>query len=226
MKVLVVDDHALIRQGLKPVLAQLGQPGETVEVLEASGYAEALERIGATPDLDLVLLDLRMPGVSGFVALADIEDRYPDVPVVIMTGEEEPELVREAFEHGALGFIPKSSAPPVILAALRLVLSGGTYVPPHIMATSAPRPAVASTTAPPAVTTYAADPALAVSLGLTPRQIDVLTLLLAGKSNKVISRDLNLAEGTVKNHVAAVLKALNVDTRVQAVIAAARLGIK
>ena len=108
MKVLVVDDHALIRQGLKPVLAQLGQPGETVEVLEASGYAEALERIGATPDLDLVLLDLRMPGVSGFVALADIEDRYPDVPVVIMTGEEEPELVREAFEHGALGFIPKS----------------------------------------------------------------------------------------------------------------------
>jgi DNA-binding NarL/FixJ family response regulator len=223
MKVLVVDDHALIRQGLRTVLAQLGQPGESVEVIEAAGYAEALERIAATPELDLVLLDLRMPGVSGFVALADIEDRYPDLPVVIMTGDEEPELVREAFDHGALGFIPKSSPPPVILAALRLVLSGGTYVPPQIMAASR---AASARPAPPAVTTYAADPALALSLGLTPRQNDVLTLLLAGKSNKVISRDLNLAEGTVKNHVAAVLKALNVDTRVQAVIAAARLGIK
>ena len=221
MKVLVVDDHALIRQGLRPILAQLGDGGEPVEVLEAAGYVEALDRIAASPDLDLVRLDLRMPGVSGFVALADIEDRYPDVPVVIMTGDEEPELVREAFEHGALGFIPKSSAPPVILAALRLVLSGGTYVPPQIMASASARPA-----APPKVQTYAADPALAVSLGLTPRQSDVLTLLLAGKSNKVISRDLNLAEGTVKNHVAAVLKALNVDTRVQAVIAAARLGLK
>jgi DNA-binding NarL/FixJ family response regulator len=221
MKVLVVDDHALIRQGMKPVLGQLAGPGETVEVLEAGNYAEALERIAATPDLDLVLLDLRMPGVSGFVALADIEDRHPDLPVVIMTGDEEPELVREAFERGALGFIPKSSPPPVILAALRLVLSGGTYVPPQVMASTAPRPA-----APPNVKTFAADPAIAVSLGLTPRQSDVLTLLLAGKSNKVISRDLNLAEGTVKNHVAAVLKALDVDTRVQAVIAAARLGLK
>jgi DNA-binding NarL/FixJ family response regulator len=223
MKVLVVDDHAIIRQGLRAVLSQLAQSPDAVEILEASGYTEALERIAATPDLDLVLLDLRMPDVSGFAALADIEDRHPDLPVVIMTGEEEPALVREAFEHGALGFIPKSSAPAVILAALRLVLSGGTYVPPHIMSSMAARPAPA---APPNVQTYAADPALAVSLGITPRQTDVLTLLLAGKSNKVISRELHLAEGTVKNHVAAVLKALNVDTRVQAVIAAARLGIK
>jgi DNA-binding NarL/FixJ family response regulator len=218
LKVLVVDDHAIIRQGMRSVLAQLGD-GEAVEVLEASDYGEALARIAATPDLDLVLLDLRMPDVSGFAALADIEDRHPDVPVVIMTGEEDPALVREAFEHGALGFIPKSSAPPVILAALRLVLSGGTYVPPQIMASAAPA-------RPPVVKTYASDPALATSLGLTPRQSDVLTLLLAGKSNKVISRELALAEGTVKNHVAAVLKALDVDTRVQAVIAAARLGLK
>lgn len=223
MKVLVVDDHALIRQGLRPILAQLGDGGEPVEVLEAAGYVEALDRIAATPDLDLVLLDLRMPDVSGFAALADIEDRRPDLPIVIMTGDEEPELVREAFDHGALGFIPKSSPPPVILAALRLVLSGGTYVPPQIMggaASSRPTPA------PPEVKTYAADPALRDTLGITPRQSDVLTLLLAGKSNKVISRELHLAEGTVKNHVAAVLKALNVDTRVQAVIAAARLGLK
>jgi DNA-binding NarL/FixJ family response regulator len=219
LKVLVVDDHAIIRQGMRSVLQQLGHDGEPVEVVEAAGYSQALERIAAAPDLDLVLLDLRMPDVSGFAALADIEDRHPDVPVVIMTGEEDPALVREAFDHGALGFIPKSSAPPVILAALRLVLSGGTYVPPQIMASAAARPP-----GPPAVKTYAADPALADTLGLTPRQTDVLTLLLAGKSNKVISRELNLAEGTVKNHVAAVLKALNVDTRVQAVIAAEARG--
>lgn len=219
LKVLVVDDHALIRQGIRPILAQLAAGGEEVVVLEASGYADALARIAATPDLDLVLLDLRMPDVSGFAALADIEERHPDVPVVIMTGEDDPALVREAFDHGALGFIPKSSPPPVILAALRLVLSGGTYVPPHVMgASNAPR---AATVAP------LPDPAIAAGrLGITPRQSDVLALLLAGKSNKVISRELNLAEGTVKNHVAAVLKALNVDTRVQAVIAAARLGLK
>jgi len=223
MKVLVVDDHALVRQGLRPILALLGEGSEAVEVLEAAGYLEALERIAATPDLDLVLLDLRMPDVSGFAALADIEDRRPDLPIVIMTGDEEAELVREAFDHGALGFIPKSSPPPVILAALRLVLSGGTYVPPQIMGGAPPSRAA---TAPPAVKTYAADPALRDTLGITPRQSDVLTLLLAGKSNKVISRELHLAEGTVKNHVAAVLKALNVDTRVQAVIAAARLGLK
>ncbi|HEX5130373.1 MAG TPA: response regulator transcription factor [Usitatibacter sp.] len=219
LKVLVVDDHALIRQGLRSLLAQLAGDAGPVEVLEASGYLEALQRIEADPGLDLVMLDLRMPDVSGFAALADIEDRHPDLPVVIMTGEEDPALVREAFEHGALGFIPKSSPPPVILAALRLVLSGGTYVPPQIMA-SPPR------TVPPAPKAAAPDTALADNLGLTPRQSDVLALLLAGKSNKVISRDLNLAEGTVKNHVAAVLKALNVDTRVQAVIAAARLGLK
>ena len=134
LRVLIVDDHALIRQGLRSVLAQLGSDGEGVEVMEASGYAEALDRIAANPDLDLVVLDLRMPDVSGFAALADIEERHPDLPIVIMTGEEDPALVREAFDHGALGFITKSSPPPVILAALRLVLSGGTYVPPHIMA--------------------------------------------------------------------------------------------
>jgi DNA-binding NarL/FixJ family response regulator len=219
-KVLVVDDHALIRQGLRPILRQLGNAGEEVTVIEAGSYTEALERIAENPDLDLVLLDLRMPDVSGFAALADIEESHPQVPIVVMTGEEDPRLVREAFDQGALGFIPKSSPPQVILAALRLVLSGGTYVPPHIM--TAPNTPPHSTAQMPHVGLAAA----ADRLGITPRQSDVLALLLAGKSNKVISRELDLAEGTVKNHVAAVLKALDVDTRVQAVIAAARLGLR
>ena len=217
LKVLVVDDHALIRQGMRPLVERLGD-GEPVAMLEAATYTEALACIAAHPDLDLVLLDLRMPDVTGFAALADIEERHPDVPVVVMTGEEDPALVREAFEHGALGFVPKSSPPAVIAAALRLVLSGGTYVPPQIMGASS---ASRGTAPPPPDPSIAAD-----RLGITPRQSDVLALLLAGKSNKVISRELNLAEGTVKNHVAAVLKALDVDTRVQAVIAAARLGLK
>jgi DNA-binding NarL/FixJ family response regulator len=217
LKVLVVDDHALIRQGMRPILSQLAQPGGSAVVYEAAGYGEALDSIAAHPDLDLVLLDLRMPDVSGFAALADIAERRPDLPVVVMTGEEDPALVRAAFEHGALGFIPKSSTPAVILNALRLVLAGGTYVPSQIMA-SAP--------AAPAPPPRRLDDATTAGLGITPRQADVLALLLAGKSNKLISRELNLAEGTVKNHVAAVLKALGVDTRVQAVIAASRLGLK
>ena len=218
LRVLVVDDHALIRQGLRPLIAQLAEGGEEVAMLEASGYTEALQMIEREHEIDLVLLDLRMPDVNGFAALSDIADRRPDLPVVVMTGEEDASLVREAFEHGALGFIPKSSPPAVILNALRLVLSGGTYVPASVMGHSAP---LREPTPIPRLDAQATG-----RLGLTPRQADVLALLLAGKSNKLISRELALAEGTVKNHVAAVLKALDVDTRVQAVIAAARLGLK
>jgi DNA-binding NarL/FixJ family response regulator len=125
--------------------------------------------------------------------------------------------VRETFERGALGFLPKTSPSAVILNALRLVLAGGTYLPREIMAA----PAAARGASP--IKPISAD---AVDLGLTPRQGEVLALVLAGKSNKAICRELNLSEGTVKNHVAAVLKALNAANRVEALIAAARLGIK
>jgi DNA-binding NarL/FixJ family response regulator len=220
MKILVVDDHQLIREGLRPVLERLGGMGEEVSVLEAASYDEAIVYADSNPDLDLVLLDLRLPNVSGFAALVDLQERHPDVPVVIMSGEDDPAVVRGTFDRGALGFIPKSSPSHVILNALRLVLEGGTYVPREIMsafASPAPGPAQPATPM---------EESQARELGLTPRQADVLALLLAGKSNKIICRELNLAEGTVKNHVAAVLKALNVTTRVHAVIAAAKLGIK
>jgi DNA-binding NarL/FixJ family response regulator len=214
VKVLVIDDHALIRAGLKPVLEQLGD-GEAVTVLDASSYARGIEIAAANPDLDLVLLDFNLPNVSGFAALVDMQERFPDVPVVIVSGEDDPALVRETFERGALGFIPKSSSSAVILSALRLVLSGGTYVPREAMAAAPPAP---DETQRSARTLHGLD--------LTPRQAEVLELVLAGKSNKVICRELGLAEGTVKNHVAAVLKALNATNRVEAVIAAAKLGRK
>jgi DNA-binding NarL/FixJ family response regulator len=214
VKLLIVDDHHLILEGLKPVLKKLGD-GKEATVFEAASFEAAVEYADSHSDLDLVLLDLRLPNVAGFAALLDLQERHPGLPIVVMSGEDDPVLMREAIEHGALGFIPKSSSGEVILNALRLVLSGGTYLPREIMA--APR-ASPPPPAPP--------PSLATSLGLTPRQGDVLALLLAGKSNKSICRDLNLAEGTVKTHIAAVFKALNVSSRVQAVIAASKRGIK
>lgn len=215
MKILVIDDHALIREGLRPVLEQLA-PGEKVTVLEAPSYARGVEIAAAHPDLDLALLDFNLPNVTGFAALVDLQERFPEVPVVIVSGEDDPALVRETFERGALGFIPKSSTPAVIVSALRLVLSGGTYLPPEIMLGNRPPPEAKAP----------APRARAHGLGLTPRQAEVMELLLAGKPNKVICRELGLAEGTVKNHVAAVLKALDATNRVEAVIAAAKLGIK
>jgi DNA-binding NarL/FixJ family response regulator len=215
MKILVIDDHALIREGLKPVLEQL-VPGETVTVLEADSYTRGVEIAAAHPDLDLALLDFNLPHVTGFAALVDLQERFPEVPIVILSGEDDPGIVRETFERGALGFIPKSSTPAVLVSALRLVLAGGTYLPPEIMlgARSSPDPMAT------------ANHFDAHGLDLTPRQAEVMQLLLAGKSNKVICRELGLAEGTVKNHVAAVLRALEAGNRVEAVVAAAKLGIK
>jgi DNA-binding NarL/FixJ family response regulator len=217
VKVLIVDDHHLIREGMRPVLERLAPtPDEPVEIVEATNFDEAAAAAAVHLDLDLVLLDLRMPGTSGFAGLSQLQKRFPGLPVVMMSGEDDPALVRAAIDHGALGYIPKSSTSEVILSALRLVLSGGTYVP---------REAIGQGNRPPMPKVdFAAD--VATRLGITPRQADVLELLLAGKSNKVICRELNLAESTVKNHVAAVFKVLNVTTRVQAVLAAAKLGIR
>ncbi len=212
MKLLIVDDHHLIREGLRPILKRLGD-GEETEVLEAASFEAAVAYADRHRDLDLLVLDLRLPNVAGFAALCDLQERHPSLPIVIMSGEDDPQLMREAIEHGALGFIPKSSSADVILNALRLVLSGGTYLPREIMAAPSKAAAAPMKTAGARLT----------GLGLTPRQADVLELLIAGKSNKAICRELNLAEGTVKTHIGAAFKALNVTSRVQAVLAVSRL---
>lgn len=215
MKILMVDDHHLIRDGMRPVLERLSDK-EAVQVLEAETFDAAVAAASSHPDLDLVLLDLRLPGIDGFEALEGLQSRFPGLPVVLMSGEDDPDLVRSALDRGALGYIPKSSTTEVILNALRLVLSGGTYVPLEAIGRGAPAPQRSIALAGEA----------AAKLGITPRQAEVLALLLDGKSNKVISRELNLAESTVKNHIAAVFRALDVTTRVQAVLAASKLGIK
>ncbi len=217
MKILVVDDHPLILEALRLVLQRLEA---TVEVVEAPS-AEAGRRLAAEhPDLDLLLLDLTLPGVNGLELLEELRQDYPAVPVVVLSASERPEDVVRALDLGAMGYIPKTSSNEVMLQALRLVFSGGIYVPRAAIAQQAQLTPVSATR------TSAPGSVLAPhELGLTERQIEVLALILQGLPNKLICRQLNLSEGTVKIHVAAILRALNVHNRTQAVIEASRLGL-
>jgi two-component system nitrate/nitrite response regulator NarL len=215
VNILLVDDHALFRSGLKFLLQQL----DTGLVLdEAGNCAQALERAAAR-SYDLVLLDLNMPGVSHLDALAALRDAVPDAPVVVLSGEADPNVVRAAIERGAMGFIPKSATPEVLIEALRLVLAHGVYLPLEVLTMSAPaaRPASA---APSGGDSAAAQP------GLTPRQLEVLRYVIQGKPNKVIARELNLSEGTVKTHLSSVLRAFGAHNRTEAVYAAAKQGLR
>ncbi|EKV28627.1 two-component response regulator [Caenispirillum salinarum AK4] len=212
MKILIADDHELFRDGLRLVLSDLGPD---LTVIEASSYDQTLEITNQEDDLDLVLLDLVMPGMPWSEGLGAVKRRLPKVPVVILSASEDRRLVLEAVRLGAAGFIPKTSSSKVMLSALRLVMSGGVYLPPALIDENAVtgRDAMAG-------------PDLSLdATPLTPRQREVLALLGQGKSNKEIARILNLSEGTVKLHVTAILKALNVSNRTGAVVAASRLGL-
>jgi DNA-binding NarL/FixJ family response regulator len=212
MKILVVDDHVLIREALRGVLKELDAG---VTVVEAPDSRQAMQRIAEHPDLALVLLDLNLPDRHGFEVLAELRDRYPAVSVIMLSASRDREDIAKALDLGALGFVPKSAQREVMLNAFKLVVSGGIYVPPEIL-TKPQRSAL--TPAP-------ARPSSPAELGLTERQLDVLTLMMQGKSNKAICRALNVAEPTVKNHVTAILKALKASNRTEAVIAAGALGL-
>jgi DNA-binding NarL/FixJ family response regulator len=211
MKILVVDDHVLIREALRGVLRELDTDAA---VLEAADYRHGLALIEQDGGVALVLLDLNLPDRDGFAALADLRERHPAVAVVVLSGFHSRDNVLRALDLGAMGFIPKSAPREVMLAALRLVLSGGVYVPPEALAGREPQPVQAAET-------RRVAPA---DLGLTRRQLDVLTLMMQGKSNKAICRLLDMAEPTVKNHVTAILKALDVANRTEAVVKAGQLG--
>lgn len=221
MKILIADDHPLLREALRPVLRELDSGVTAIE----AGDAEGVRRLaGEHPDLDLVLLDICLPGVRGLGLFEELRRDYPALPLVALSALDDPATVKAVLAGGALGFIPKSSPHPVMVHALRLVLSGGRYLPPELMPELggeewAVRPV-------PAASPLTPGGMPAEALGLTGRQQQVLALLAQGKSNKQICRVLGLAEATVKIHVGAVLKALQVTSRTQAVVAIHRLGLR
>ena len=219
MKILVVDDHPLILEALHHVLRQLD--GE-VEVHDARTAEDGKHLVADHPDAGLLLLDLTLPGADGFTLLAELRADHPAIPVVVISASDRREDILRAIDLGAMGYIPKSSSNQVTLQALRLVLSGGVYLPSIALSArdDAAQAAPAAADDGPAAHTTPRE------LGLTARQAQVLALILQGKPNKVICRELGLAEGTVKIHVAAILRALNVSTRTQAVIEASRLGLQ
>lgn len=217
MKILVVDDHVLIREALRGVLKELKSEAMITEASDAQG---ALRQIEQNPDLELVLLDLNLPDRGGFEVLAEIRERYPAISVVVLSANDERDHVAKALDLGALGFIPKSSRREVMLGAFNLIFAGGVYVPPEILARAETRSAPL-----PSTSFHAPKPVTAHDLGLTERQMEVLLLMMQGKSNKAICRVLDLAEPTVKNHVTAILKALNATNRTEAVIAAGAMGL-
>lgn len=201
MKVLIVDDHSLLRAGIS---ALLKQENAEIVILEASDGEQALKLAETEPDLDAVLLDLQMPGLGGRPALDEFGRRFPGVPVIILTSTEDPEEVRRALRNGALGYVPKSASSATLISALKLVLQGSVYVPPLVLEEG------------PRLQSVSGEPTLP---RLTERQADVLQLVRRGMSNKLIARELGLAEKTVKVHVTSILKTLNVSNRTEAVSA-------
>jgi DNA-binding NarL/FixJ family response regulator len=206
MKILVVDDHPLIVEALAQLLPQLGP---SIEVRGAIDSAEAVAILDNELDVALVLLDLALPGVRGLDFLGDLKLDYPGVPVVVLSATHDQATVMAALGAGAHGFIPKNADAEMLLDATRRVLEGGVYLMPD----TTPMPDGDGVHIRPD------------ALGLTARQTDVLKLLVQGKPNKLICRDLRLSEGTVKVHVSAILKALHVHSRTEAIAALARRGI-
>lgn len=209
MKYLVVDDHALIRDAMQAVL--LGVDPQAL-VLTAASADQARAALASEPAIDLVLLDVRLPDADGLALLDEFRAARPAMAVVMLSGERDAATVRRALDAGAAGFIPKTEPREVLARALSLVLAGGVYVP---------REALGATPTPPTPPQTGGRPQ---DLGLTDRQIDVLALIMRGRTNKHICRELNLAEPTVKNHVTAILRALGVTSRTEAVLAVTKLG--
>ena len=233
MKVLLVDDHDALLTALKQVIRGLG---DDVTVVAVPGVAEMRATLKKDRQFDLMLLDLELSNVDGFEVLTEVRERHPALPVVVVSASSRSSDVIRAIDHGAMGFVPRRASSAMLFDALRLVMSGGIYVPPmtmggepvqiaggdtvpDVMRQSAPptRPL------PPPPEASPLTPSLE-SLGLTPQQMEVLMHLLQGRPNRLIAKELALTPEVVKDEVAAVLRALGVSTRTQAVLAVSQMA--
>lgn len=216
LKVLVIDDHPLVQEGVAAALESLGHD---TNVWSARDAEQGMAMAAAHPDLDLVLLDLALPGMSGFGLIGRLHERFPSLPVVVLSALEDPENVRQTIQSGAMGFVPKSAPTRVLLEVLKQVLEGNVCVPDHLQSVSGFSNNAAGT-----ATAEAAQPLPDISL-LTQRQVEVLSRVCQGKTNKQIATELGLSEKTVKAHVTAIFKVLGVVNRTQAVLVARRVGL-
>jgi DNA-binding NarL/FixJ family response regulator len=214
MKLLLVEDHDLFREGLKLILTKLDAQ---LVLIEATNLTDGIAAASQHPDLRLVLFDLGLPGYSDLDALKAFKKAHDRLPVVVLSGTMDKETVFAALEAGAMGFVPKTASTDILWSALQLVLANGIYIPCSILDSSP----VLNLAAPAKAT-----PIRSLSkMGLTKRQIEVFKLILSGKSNKAIARDLGLTESTIKAHVKPILKTLNASSRVQAILEVSRLKI-
>lgn len=207
MKILVIDDHALVREGLSQVLKVLD---ENVEVLQAGTCGQGFSLAQIHHDLDLVLLDYHLPDMTGLAALTMFGQRHPELPILMLSGSANIQIMRQVLQSGAAGFVTKSSLSDELLEAVRRVLDGDVYLPQDIDA---------------AFQLESLEPDRE-SPGLTQRQELVLRELLDGRSNREISQTIGISDETVKTHVAAILRHFAVHNRTQAVVAAARFGYR
>ena len=208
MKLLTIDDHALFRQGLKFLLMDLQND---LECIEAESLAGALA-LDDKESVEFILLDYHLRDSEGEESLEKISGAFENAVIVVLSGEENPQLIRKIIDRGAAGFIPKSSPQDILIAALKLILAGGVYIPAVAVNTSPASPA----------TTEVLEDGIS---SLSKRQLEVLRRAVQGKSNKVIARELFIAEGTVKAHLSAAFRALGVSNRTEAVYAASRLNL-
>lgn len=216
MKILIADDHELFLKGLELILSDLDK---NVDISLAHNYTEIFDILAQKKKFDLIVTDLAMPGANWLEAIKHIHQQLPETPIIILSAVFDKEIVQKTIELGAAGYIPKTSSNAVIMSAVRLVLSGGAYIPPELLNNSLKSQFSALEQISPEFENKDN------KITLTPRQIDVLKLMAQGYSNKIIAHELGLSEGTVKLHVTAILKILNVYNRTGAVVEATKRGI-
>lgn len=212
MRIFLLDDHPLFREGLKLLLAKLGRD---IQFREAPNFAHFRREVSASAEpVDILLLDLGLPDIEGLTGLCEARALLPHTLIVVLSSEDDPQIIQAAIRAGAAGFIPKSSSNEVLIAALQLVLAGGIYLPAH---------ALALTDTPRAPRSPQAERANLLE-HLTERQRAVLELAVQGKVNKIIARELGISEATVKAHLSVCFRILGVKNRTEAVFQAAGAG--